>query len=233
MRIAGLIAIAALVAACSQSVGGQAEPSASSPSASPRTTTQNSPAPPTAGAAAPPPGAGAPIAEVITWVEAGTPADPNAYHEAYLGGVTTRLGDETAFTAPSGAPSGTTQCITDVKYNSGGVTCLLDLDSPAPRPAGAEGVWKAGWIDWAGASLQVGSFHGDPGPFVKGTGPRLAAGQSLAFGDYRCRSDAAGVLCVNYAHRTAVWISAAGVVPFGCLRPDTPLPEQPGALFSC
>lgn len=231
MRIAGVIAVTALVAACSQSVGGDAEPS-SSPQAAPpsATTTTTAQAAPSATR---PPGEGAPIDEVIAWVEAGPATDPGGYHEAYLDGVTTRLGDEIAFTAASGAPNSTTQCITDAQYNSGGLTCLLELDSPAPRPAG-EGVWKAGWVDYAGASMQVGSFHGDPGPFVKGSGPQLGEGQSLAFGDYRCRSDAAdGLLCVNFAHRSAVRISAAGVLPFGCLQPVTPPPPDAGAMFSC
>ncbi|MDZ4268684.1 MAG: hypothetical protein U1D00_23860 [Mycobacterium sp.] len=233
MRIAGLVAVTALVAACSQSVGGEAERSSAPLSAPPNSTTVTTDVPPrpspTAGA---PPGAGAPIDEVIAWAEAGSPADPDAYHEAYLDGVTTRLGDDIAFTAPSGVSGGTTQCITDEALSSGGLICLLDLDAPAARPDGAEGEWKAGWIDYPGASMQVGSLHGDPGPFVKGVGARLTEGQSLAFGDYRCRSDAAGLLCVNYAHRTAAWISAAAVVPFGCLQPVTP-PPGAGPTFSC
>lgn len=233
MRIAGLIAVTALVAACSQSVGGEAQRSSAPSSAPPSSTTLTPGTPsrpsPAAGAR---PAEGAPISEVIAWSEAGVPADPDAYHEAYLDGVTTRLGDDIAFTARSGAAGGTTQCITDEAYNGGGLTCLLDLDAPAPRPEGVEGEWKAGWIDYPGASMQVGSLHGDPGPFVKGSGARLGEGQSLAFGDYRCRSDAAGLLCVNYAHRSGAWISAGTVLPFGCLQPVTPPPEA-GPTFSC
>lgn len=233
MRIAGLIAVTALVAACSQSVGGEAERSGAPLSVPPSSTTVTTDVPPRPSpAAGAPPGEGAPIDEVIAWTEAGSPADPDAYHEAYFDGVTTRLGDDIAFTAPSGASGGTTQCITDEALSSGGLICLLDLDAPAPRPEGVEGEWKAGWIDYPGASMQVGSLHGDPGPFVKGSGARLTEGQSLAFGDYRCRSDAAGLLCVNYAHRTAAWISADAVVPFGCLQPVTPPPEA-GPSFSC
>lgn len=234
MRIAGLIAATALMAACSQSVGGDAEPSGSSQAAPPSgTSATTTPAPPTPGAAGRPPNATAPIGEVIAWIEAGTPADPGAHHVAFLDGLTTRLGDDIAFTAPSGAPDDTTQCITDSTYNDGALTCLVELDSPTPRPADAEGMWKAGWIDYPGTSVQVGSLHGDPGPFVKGVGPQLAEGQSLAFADNRCRSDATGLFCVNYAHRSAIWISTGGVVPFGCLQPMTPPPAQTGSMFIC
>lgn len=227
MRIAGVIAVTVLVAACSQSVGGRAEPSGSPQAAPPSSAT----APPLASATRPP-GRGTSIEEVIAWIDAGTPADPGIYHEAFSDGQTTRLGDDIAFTAPSGAPNDTTQCITDAMYNDGALACLVELDSPAPRPSAAEGVWKAGWIDYSGTGLQIGSLHGDPGPFIKGVGPALAEGQSLAFGDNRCRTDATGLLCVNYAHRSAVWISAGAVLPFGCLQPVPPPPEA-GAAFSC
>jgi hypothetical protein len=60
----------------------------------------------------------------------------------------------------------------------------------------------------------------------------LPYGQSLAFGDYRCRSDQAGLVCVNYAFRSAVRLSDAGVQPFGCLKPSAPMP-QVGEVFSC
>ncbi len=169
---------------------------------------------------------------MIAWVEAGITADSAAYHEAYLDGVTTRLGGDIAFTAPSGAPNQSTQCITDAARNDGTLSCLVKLNSPPPRPEGAEGVWKPGWVDYSGATAQVGSLHGDPGPFLKGVGPRLPEGQSLAFGDDQCRSDATGLLCVNYAHRSAIRISVAGVVPFGCLQPVPP-PPQTGEMFSC
>jgi hypothetical protein len=80
--------------------------------------------------------------------------------------------------------------------------------------------------------VQVGSVHGDPGRFDAGTGPELPYGQSLAFGDYRCRSDQAGLVCVNYAHQSAVQLSDAGVQTFGCLQPAT-APPQIGEKFSC
>ncbi|BBX52563.1 hypothetical protein [Mycolicibacterium poriferae] len=232
MRIAGLIAIGVLVAGCSQSVGGEAEPSGAPPAASSSQASPTGAAPPTTRppAAAPPPGA--PVGDVIEWIEEADAVDPAEHHVAFRDGVTTQLGDDIAFTAPSGSPHDSTQCITDVEYDADALICLADLDSPTPRPDGAEGMWKPGWIEYTGTAMQVGALHGDPGPFIKGVGPELPAGRTLAFGDFRCRSDGSGLACVNYAHRSATWISAAGVVPYGCLQPAT-APPGVGKMFSC
>lgn len=93
-------------------------------------------------------------------------------------------------------------------------------------------MWQPGWIEFSGTELSVGSLRGDPGPFASGTGAELAAGRSLAFGESRCRSDGAGLYCVNYAHRSAVRIAADGVMPFGCLA-EVPAPPESAGLFSC
>ncbi len=175
-------------------------------------------------ALAKPPGQSAPIGDVVAWIEAASPADPGTYHAATRDGQTTQLGDDVAFTTPSGK----TQCMTD----SGPLACLVDLTNPPPRPADAYGEWKGGWVDFDGTSMAVGSAHGDPGRFAAGTGPELPYGQSLAFGDYRCRSDQSGLFCVNYAHQSAAKLSDAGVEPFGCLQPAT-APPQIGEMYSC
>jgi hypothetical protein len=104
--------------------------------------------------------------------------------------------------------------MTDSKYSAGALACLVDLKNPPPRPEDAYGEWKGGWIDYDGTSVRVGSVHGDPGRFSAGSGPELPFGQSLAFGDFRCRSDQAGLFCVNYAHQSAAQFSDAGVQPF-------------------
>ncbi|WP_342751312.1 hypothetical protein [Mycolicibacterium hodleri] len=175
----------------------------------------------------PSPARGAAISDVIPWVEAGTPADVTSYHSMTRGSETTDLGEGVAFTT-----AGTeTNCVTN-QYQDGALACLVKLTDPPPRPAGIETAWKDNWVDFAGTTVDVGSPHGDPGPFVDGTGAELPAGQTLAFGNYRCRADAAGLFCVDYAHQTAVALSARGIEPFGCLQKTTPPPDI-GLRFSC
>ena len=174
-----------------------------------------------------PPAPGAPIANVIRWIEAGTAADAGGYHSATRDGATTQLGDDIAFTTPSGK----TDCMTDSKFG-GALACLVDLTNPPPPPEDVYGEWKGGWVDFAGPTLEVGSAHGDPGRFSNGTGPELPYGQALSFGDYRCLVDPAGVFCVNYAHQSAARFSDAAIEPFGCLREVAP-PADIGEKFSC
>lgn len=230
MRIAALIAMSVLAAACSQSVGGEAEPSRTGQAAPPATSSAVPPVTPSAPPSRPgAPAADAPIDEVIDWIEAAPAADPAGFHVAFRDGVTTRLGDDIAFTAPSGAPHANTQCVAGA---AGTMTCLLELTSPPPRPAQAEGMWKPGWVEFTGTGLSVGALRGDPGPFLNGSGAELPVGQSLAFGDNRCRSDTSGLFCVNYAHRSAVRLAADGVAPFGCLAEVTP-PPGPATSYRC
>jgi len=215
-----------VVSACSQSVGGQAavsESAAPDPSASAAAPT---PAPSSGRSAAP--AVGAPIDAVITWIEAGQPENPDSFHVAFRDGVTTQLGARVAFVAPSGPPHSTTQCTA----GGGAMSCLLELSSPPPPPAQGEGMWQPGWIEFSGTGLSVGSLRGDPGPFASGTGTELSAGRSLAFGDNRCRSDVAGLYCVDYAHRSAVRIAADGVSAYGCLAEVAPPPES-AAQYRC
>jgi hypothetical protein len=220
MRIAALVAVSLLVAGCSHSGGdhsGQSQTSA--PGSSTSVTT-----PSVSKAAAP--AAGAPISAVITWIEAGHPTDPGHYHSATRDGVVTQLGDDIAFASSSGP------CTTDSKHTGGALSCLVNLTNPPPRPATAYGQWKGGWVDFDGGNLQIGATRGDPGPFVYGDGTALANSESLQFGDYRCRADANGLFCVNYAHQSAARFSSAGIEPFGCLR-SVPPPDGVGIAFSC
>ncbi len=229
MRIAVLIAASVLVGGCSQGVGGdaqQTEPSLSAPTrttiSTPRTTTPTSTTP------AKPPEPGADIAGVIAFIESGQTADVGQFHSATRDGTTAQLGDDVAFTTPSG----TSNCMTDSKNFGGALACLVDLTIPPLQPPDVYGQWKGNWVDFAGPSIEIGSAHGDPGRFVNGTGPELPYGQSLAFGDYRCRSDPAGLYCVNYAHQSAARFTDAGIVPFGCLQKVTPPPDI-GEKYSC
>jgi len=230
MRIAALVAVSLLVAGCSHA--------GSSHSGQTQTTTPasagTSPTTPTApsGSKPPPPStapnAGAAISDVIAWIEAGHPADPGHYHTATRDGATTSLGDDIAFTAQAGK----VVCMTDSKHTGSALACLVNLTNPPPRPATAYGEWKGGWVDFNGPNLQVGAARSDPGPFINGNGPELANGDSLSFGDYRCRADQSGLFCVNYAHQSAARFSTAGIEPFGCLR-SAPPPDGVGIAFSC
>ncbi len=225
MRIAGLLAASLLVAGCSSATDGQAgqtqltpiTPSPTSTSPSVTSSASSSPAPP----------AGVPIAEVIAWIEAGPPIDAAQYHIALRGGVTTELGDDIAFTTPAG-----TTCMTDAKHGSPALACLVDLTDPPPRPPDVYGQWKGGWVDFDGAAVQVGSAHGDPGRFAAGQGRELPVDSSLSFADYRCRTDAGALFCVNYAHRSAIRLSAEGVDAYACARQVTP-PAGIGIQFVC
>ena len=215
MRIAVLVAVSLLVAGCSHTVGGHSE----------QTQTTLGSKPPAASAA---PAAGAAISDVIAWIEAAHPADPGRYHTATRDGANTQLGSDIALTANAGKVS----CMTDSKHTGGALACLVQLTNPPPRPDTAYGEWKGGWVDFDGTNLQVGSARADPGPFINGNGPELANGDSLSFGDYRCRADQAGLFCVNYAHQSAVRFATAGIQPFGCLR-SVPAPDGVGIAFSC
>jgi hypothetical protein len=229
MRIAAQIAVSLLVAGCSHTGGGQSgQPSTSGPTSASVTTAPSASKPPAPGAA---PAAGAQIADVIAWIEAGHPADPGRYHSATRNGVATQLGNDIAFIGKSGSGQPVT-CMTDSKHTGSALACLVNLTNPPPRPATAYGEWKGGWVDFDGANLQVGSARGDPGPFLYGDGTQLVDGDSLSFGDYRCRADQAGVYCVNYAHQAAARFSNPGIEPFGCLR-SVPPPDGVGIAFSC
>lgn len=231
MRIAALLAVPLLVAGCSHTVGGnsgQPPTTQTSTGTSPTTTGQSGGKPPAPSAAPAVPAVGAAISDVIAWIEAGHPADPGRYHSATREGTTTPLGNDIALTAQAGKVS----CMTDSTHTGGALACLVDLTNPPPRPDTAYGEWKGGWVDFDGTNLQVGSSRADPGPFINGSGPELANGDSVSFGDYRCRADQAGLFCVNYAHQSAVRFASAGIQQFGCLK-SVPAPDGVGTAFSC
>ena len=214
-----------LVAGCSETTGGQPQPSKLTPLPGPPSkssmTTASVPVP----TAAPDPGA--PIAGVAAWIAAGQPADAGPFHTATRDGTSTDLGDNIAFITPSGK----TRCATYSSFTPA-LMCLVELKNPPPKPTDVEIHWAGGWVDFDGRSLSVGSFHGDAGPFTNGDGPQLPYGQSLKFGEYQCRSDQAGLYCTTDKHESAVRYSDAGIEPFGCLK-SVPPPEDVGLQFSC
>lgn len=225
MRIAVLLAASLLVAGCSHPAGDRSgQPQTTQPPAGTSPTTAAGPS----GATPPAPAAGTAISDVIAWIEAGHRADPGRFHTATREDVATPLGGDIALTTQAGKVS----CMTDSKHTGGALVCLVDLTNPPPRPDTAYGEWKGGWVDFDGTNLQVGSSRADPGPFLNGNGPELANGDSLSFGEDRCRADQAGLFCVNYAHQSAVRFAAAGIEPFGCLR-SVPPPDGVGIAFGC
>lgn len=229
MRIALALSASLLVAGCSGATGGQAQHTQLTPITPSRTTTSPSAttSTTTTTSALPAPTAGAPIADAITWIEAAPPIDAAQYHIALRSGVTTDLGDDVAFTTAAG-----TTCMTDAKHGSPALACLVELTDPPPRPADVYGQWKGGWVDFDGASVEIGSSHGDPGRFANGQGRELPSGASLSFGNYRCRTDADALFCVNYAHQSAVRLAAEGVDAFACARQATP-PAGIGIQYVC
>ncbi|BBY35644.1 hypothetical protein BST33_04580 [Mycolicibacter minnesotensis] len=230
MRLTGLIAVLLLIAGCSGAKVSEPEPSTSTATTSTSAPASTSVTSPTAKPSAPP-AAGAAIADVIAWVEAGRPVDPAGYHQATRDGEVTDLIDDVAFTVPA-APRRATACMTATDAPDSALACVVDLVNPPAQPEDIYGEWKGGWVDFGGNTLQVGSAHGDPGRFVHGDGAELPDGSALTFGDYRCRADRVGLFCVNYAHRSAVLFSPEGIGTFGCLHPVPP-PAAAGKLFSC
>lgn len=245
MPIPALVALRPLTAAlivvlttspavgCAHWIGADSGQALHTPSSSPASSVagtgpsgSKSPAPPTTPGAMP--ASGAPISDVISWVEAGRPADPGRYHGATRDGTTTPLGTDVAFTGQGGK----TSCMTDTQRAGTTLDCLIELSSPPPRPDTAYGQWIGGWTTFDGVNLQVGAARADPGPFLNGNGAELANGETLSFGDYRCRGDAAGVICVNYAHQSAARFSVNGVEPYGCLR-SVPAPDGVGVALNC
>ncbi|OBC02515.1 hypothetical protein [Mycobacterium sp. 852002-40037_SCH5390672] len=228
MRKAAVIAASLLVVGCSHTTGGHSAPTSSTTqtSAGAAVPGSKSPGPTTA------PAAGAAISDVIAWIEAGHPADPGRFHTATRDGAATPLGDDIALTANAGKGPGKVSCMTDAKHSGGTLACLVNLTNPPPAPATAYGQWQGGWISFDGMNLQIGSARADPGPFINGNGAELANGDSLSFGDYRCRADQAGLYCVNYAHQSAARFSPAGIEPFGCLK-SAPAPDGVGTALSC
>lgn len=229
MRLVLLAMTSVLVAGCSQTLDSESSTARTPLSVSPPSATTSPSKPPTSTSGAAPTGAPTPdaeIAEVMSWIEAGDPVAPEDFGTVTRGGAGTVLDGGIAFTTD------TVNCISTPTYRDGALACLVELTDPPPRPPDVFTVWKGNWVDFDGASVEVGSQHGDPGPFVDGEGPELAGGASLAFGDFRCRADTAAVLCVNYAQRSGVRMTADGVDGFGCLA-ESPAPPGIGVRLSC
>ena len=117
MRIAALIALSLLVAGCSHAGAGHSGQTQTTGSSQGTSSTAATPSAskPTAPSTAP--AAGAPISDVIAWIEAGHPADPGRYHTATRDGAATPLGNDIAFTVAAGK----VVCMTDSKHTGSAV----------------------------------------------------------------------------------------------------------------
>ncbi|WP_067675723.1 hypothetical protein [Nocardia miyunensis] len=225
MRIAALTALVLLVAGCSTPTDQHAHtvpPSQAATSSAAASTTASS------GGA---PGRGASFAAVDAWVRGGRAAEAAQYATATTqdGTATPLKGGDVAFTSPTGK----IKCTTDSEEGMPGLSCLVDLRNPPAQPSrSGEGEYVANWIDFTGTKASVGSMHGDPGPFVRGYGNKLPYGSRIAAGDYTCRMDSSGLVCEDKSTESAVRISDAGILPFGCLREQTPT-EGIGELYGC
>lgn len=225
MRIAALAVFVLAVAGCSTATDQHAHPVPSSEPSSSASTTSTTAA---SGAA---PGRGASFATVDAWVRAGSAVEAAQYATATTqDGKSTPLKDgDVAFTSPTGK----IKCTTDAEEGMPGLSCLVDLRNPPAQPAhSGEGEYVANWIDFTGTKASVGSMHGDPGPFVRGYGNKLPYGSRIAAGDYTCRSDSSGLICEDKSTQSAIRISDAGILPFGCLSEKTPT-EGIGKLYGC
>lgn len=227
-----MLAVPVLMAGCAGCTAGGDRPTKLTPitqtptttTTTARTTSSASSTPTVPGAA---PGVGAPVAAATRWVEAAVPVDAADFHVALRHGTSTPLDDDIAFTTPVG-----TSCMTDVKRIAKNLACLVNLSDPPTQPPDVYGAWKGGWVDFDGGSVQVGSGHGDPGRFAAGQGTPLPEDRSLAFGDFRCRTDSTVLVCVNYSHQSAVRFSDAGIDPYGCTRQLPPTPGI-GIQYTC
>lgn len=218
------------------------EPILSTPSASP----SKSGAPTASGApSAAPPGKDSAVAEVIAWIEAGQAAQLSTYQTATgsyatdtaapTTTTTQNLGDDVAFRSPSKKLSCFGLASKSTTYSPGGLHCLANLENPPPRPK-EMGQWIGGWVSYDGATASVGSFHGDPGPFLVGDGPELPYGQKVSFGQGSeqtvCRMDQTGLWCANKTKGSAVLLNDQGVTPYGCLE-QIPHKEGEGFSYTC
>ncbi|MCB0925787.1 MAG: hypothetical protein KDB50_14785 [Mycobacterium sp.] len=224
-------AVGLLVAGCSSSTETPGtgkltpiSPSRQATASAPTSTTATSSSTTTATAA---PAPGATVSEAIEWVQAAGPVDAADFQVALRGGTSTPLGDDVAFTTPAG-----TRCMTDLRRGAADLACLVDLADPPPAPPDIYGVWKGGWVDFDGTAVTIGSAHGDPGRFASGQGAPLPPDRSLSFGDFRCRTDASTLVCVNYARQTAVRYSDDGIDAYGCTR-QTPPAAGVGIEYTC
>ncbi|NGX07168.1 hypothetical protein [Mycobacteroides franklinii] len=237
MRVWSVLALILLVAGCAPqrqqtpSTSSSAASTSSSSTASTTTSTTTSRTTTTM-SRAPAPGPRASVESVTRWIEAGDPVAAEKFRTVDQDGTPGQLPEgDVAFRAPGElGPRTVGGCITEMKYQEP-LSCLPGLRNAPRRPPDLPGQWIGGWVSFDGATVTIGSRHGDPGPFIAGVGLPLEYGKRLKFGDYQCRSDQKGLYCVNYPHHSAIRMSDELEV-FGCTKRATP-PRGIGVQYDC
>ncbi|MGL6236206.1 MAG: hypothetical protein ACRC20_12775 [Segniliparus sp.] len=191
------------------------------------------------------PGKDSAFGDVVAWIEAGQAADPGPYQAATgpdaagtaatATTTTQNLGGDVAFRSPSKKLRCFGLAANSTAYSPAGLHCLANLANPPPRPKEV-GHWVGGWVSYDRTTASVGSFHGDPGPFLAGDGPELPYGQKISFGQGGeqtvCRMDQTGLWCADKAKGAAILVNDQGVVPYGCLK-QIPPKEGEGFSYTC
>lgn len=232
-RLLAVMSMLGLLAGCAGTATQRApETSSATVAPSATTTTATSTAPPTT-VGGPPPGPVASVAAVTAWIEAAAPVDPANFRTVELDGTLTQLdGDGVAFRLPGDLPNrALTGCIS-YRWSQQRFSCLGGVSNPPPKPPGIQGQWIGSWVDFDGRTVDIGSLHGDPGPFNNGNGKSLDYGTRIKFGDYQCRSDPSGMYCVNYPHHSAIRLWGKDFVAYGCIELTKP-PRGIGEQFTC
>lgn len=232
MRSAIFASILVLLAGCMSPTTHHREQSSSA------TETVNATPPPTAAAppvnaSGPAPGPKAQPAAVLTWIEAAQLVDTANFNTVELDGTTTDLGvGEVAFRLPATVPYRTLTGCVSYHWTTQQFSCLGGVRNAPPQPPGMHGEWIPSWVDFDGKTVDIGSLHGDPGPFNNSNGRPLEYGTRIKFGDYQCRSDPAGMYCANYPHHSAIQLWGTSFIAFGCNK-DLTAPHGVGERFTC
>ncbi len=185
------------------------------------------------GAGGPPPGPAASVNEVVAWIEAAAPADPANFNTVEEDGTIHKLnGSDVAFRLPGDVPNRTLTGCVSYHWSGAQFSCLGGIGNPPPRPPGIRGQWIGSWVDFDGKTVDIGSVHGDPGPFNNGNGKPLGYGARIKFGEYQCRSDPSGMYCVNYPHLSAIRLWGKPFAAYGCFKRSEPV-HGIGEQFDC
>jgi len=176
----------------------------SEPSLSVAAPPSRNPAPTPKAAPSTPPPAGAPVADVIAWVEAGTPADPAGFHTATREGAPTDLGTDIAFTTATGyqrvepglrtlrvQPAGGQPISVQASVTAGSIYSLLVLQTADGRLTAAvlADAKREGPVPQGGVNTGAGGSVRDtrPGPIVALFGLLLVTVGGLAAASARRR----------------------------------------------